>query len=565
MTKRVSLARIHQAVERLGSLPRFGVEVPQYFALKRAGAQSDTPVTITTDTVSTFAHDFFAVEGLPGFSYYVPVKGRRGELWRGDTTSGWATGSLWSQFKRGSQRMRSLGSFAPDDTSVEITLHASDVYLPALAKLTRDDRLPIADFVAWRYRYTAIEDGTTVQDLTEQFATELHLSAAERSLVFAELGAEEDGDFFAADDWPAAQLVEMLPAPEPKNEPLHAAAPPPPASASDVIIEERLWRVLVNTLRAFNVVLLVGPPGTGKGRLIGQLVEAVRQEPAGFGFADHGQSWPDPVKRTPDESWTAFELVGGLVPIGSEHQLRWSPGVVLDAIAANQWLILDETNRADLDKIFGPLLTWLSGEEVEIGRLDASAAAPPVSLGWADDATCVVDPPDGVASGGDSSVSRIRYLAGRDWRFLGTYNPQDAQRVFSFGVALGRRFRTVPIPLLDPAQFEQLLETRYSSLEPDVHSRVSGLYAAHLGADRTRLGPALFLEIARYIEVALTGASDADSDELAAEGYAVTAGRYLASYRLEELTELGNRVVDDSQALSREQWDWTATQIALLR
>ena len=103
--------------------------------------------------------------------------------------------------------------------------------------------------------------------------------------------------------------------------------------------------------------------------------------------------------------------------------LQWSHGLVPSALQEGRWLILDETNRADMDRIMGPLLTWLSHQEVEIGRTHSSDAAS-IVLGWSDTAECQMET---ISEGGKI----IRLLAGRDWRLLGTYNPQDVHRVFS--------------------------------------------------------------------------------------------------------------------------------------
>jgi hypothetical protein len=114
----------------------------------------------------------------------------------------------------------------------------------------------------------------------------------------------------------------------------------------------------------------------------------------------------------------------------------------MNCIRDDRWLVLDETNRADMDKIMGPVLTWLSEQEVEIARTRPTGGQP-IHLGWADS-------PESRVSTEDGPEGAIRYLAGKDWRLLGTYNPQDAQRVFRFGQALSRRFVLVPIPALLP-------------------------------------------------------------------------------------------------------------------
>jgi MoxR-like ATPase len=360
----------------------------------------------------------------------------------------------------------------------------------------------------------------------------------------------------------------------------------PDEAALSVIVDSRVERMLRLALTAYSSVLLVGPPGAGKGTLLRWALSEIASGSARYGLS--AGFAPNPIWRTPDESWTSFELIGGLAP-SDDGNLTWSPGTLLNAIEEDRWLILDETNRADMDKIMGPLLTWLSKQEVEIGR-SAAHDGQPIRIGWTQEAASSVEE---IENGGGK-----RYLAGRDWRLLGTYNPQDAQRVFRFGQALSRRFVIVPVPAVKPGQFSQLLETAYPELTVPAAAAISGLYAAHLADGATALGPALFLGVARYViacmdaasiatdrsasaPVAVPGAASegepngtditalADDprsslSELLAEAYVLGAGRYLAGYDDRAFDALGERIVNDEAALAMGQWTWVRTQRDIL-
>jgi MoxR-like ATPase len=315
-----------------------------------------------------------------------------------------------------------------------------------------------------------------------------------------------------------------------------------------VVVDSRVERMLRLALAAYSSILLVGPPGTGKGTLLKWLTAEAEREPEKYGF-DPSSFHPNPLWRTPDESWTAFDLIGGLAPNNSGI-LSWAPGALLDAIATARWLILDETNRADMDKIMGPLLTWLSRQEVELGTTEVDGGAS-VHLGWSNDHA------SGIAPG--TSTMR-RYLAGRDWRLLGTYNPQDAQRVFRFGQALSRRFIIVPIPALKSGQFLQLLSSRHPDLPEPTAEAIGGLYSAHQADSNTALGPAVFLNMAQYVLAGQDTAAQPFEDELLAEAYVLSLGRYLAAYDSTVFKDLGYRVVDDEGALTSEQWSWIQNQ-----
>ena len=93
----------------------------------------------------------------------------------------------------------------------------------------------------------------------------------------------------------------------------------------------------------------------------------------------------EPKWVTPEESWTTNELVGGGAGSTNLSDCDSEPGHLLDAIAEDRWLVLDETNRADMDKSFGPVLAWLSSvrsdEHVELGRASTQLDAPRV-VAW---------------------------------------------------------------------------------------------------------------------------------------------------------------------------------------
>ena len=182
----------------------------------------------------------------------------------------------------------------------------------------------------------------------------------------------------------------------------------------------------------------------------------------------------------------------------SENEIVFRPGWVLRSIAENRWLVLDEANRADMDRIFGGLLTWLSGGTVSLGLESTKEDARRIELGWKTGTSQRIE-----TDADETTVPRkagsIRYLAGQDWRLLGTYNALDAQRVFRFGAALGRRFVRVPIPAAEPDLFALALQEQAADLPDFVRNRLLRLYAAHYATEATRLGPALFLSMCRYV------------------------------------------------------------------
>jgi hypothetical protein len=228
----------------------------------------------------------------------------------------------------------------------------------------------------------------------------------------------------------------------------------------------------------------------------------------------------------------------------------------------------------------------LSRQQVVVGRASTKVGAPLIRLGW-------TDQPSSYATGTDRLTAEevgtepIDYFAGTEFRLLGTYNALDAQRVFRFGLALGRRFAQVPIPPADPTDFEAMLETPAAEIDDlmvraQVTAQIAAMYRAHYQSSGARLGPAMFLSIPDYVAKGLeltdvSGADASSSDDVSSlvmEAYLLATGSWLA--RLDEHTELpglasalttatidtvGNEM---PPALSSAHWDWITAQLSTI-
>jgi MoxR-like ATPase len=320
-------------------------------------------------------------------------------------------------------------------------------------------------------------------------------------------------------------------------------------------IDPRIERMVRLAILSAPAVILVGPPGSGKTTLLRQVVDRIVADPKTFGFqvGPKGVEW-----SAAEENWSTTDLVGGQTIDGNE--LRFRPGRVLSAIADGNWLIVDEVNRADMDRIFGGLLTWLSGQYVTLGTVSPAIGSPQVQLGWSTGTTCSVENQERLTHPGSGS-GPVRYLAGTEWRLLGTYNALDAQRVFRFGHALGRRFLRVPIPAADTDKFRTALLAQDHGLPQPLLDAIVAIYTAHLTNSMTTLGPALFLRMADYIAAGV--GTDAEQlttithveRELLAEAYLVNVGTWLREME-DELAALGNAIVEQHHALSQSEWEW---------
>jgi hypothetical protein len=319
--------------------------------------------------------------------------------------------------------------------------------------------------------------------------------------------------------------------------------------------------------------VFVGPPGTGKTTLIRKILEEVADNPKAFGLSRPPK---EPKWVTPSDAWTALDLVGGEA-VEESGRKRFRQGHLLDAIRRDRWLILDEVNRANMDRIFGGMHTWMSGQRVELGRASGDLAAPSVILDWSPQPESQAIRAELLDCKEIVTTEPIKFLAGTDWRLLGTYNGQDAQRLFQFGQALGRRFSRVPIPMISPGQFCKALAPRVRNLPAEVGKAVLGVYTAHFRTPGAELGPAIFLNITSYVEAGIKlphitnevviarkpGVVDVDAvAQLVAEAYVCLAGTWLSQMPPERLAALGKSMLQAGFAPS--EWDWILQLLPML-
>lgn len=167
-------------------------------------------------------------------------------------------------------------------------------------------------------------------------------------------------------------------------------------------------------------IILQGPPGTGKTTIAKILAQAFEAELRIV---------------TATSEWSTYDVIGGLQPSvagGFAPLLGAVPKAVLDCAqlvlddstgaAPHQaaWLLIDEFNRADIDKAIGPLYTVLSSTAA------ADLQRTPLELWF------------------ESGVRRQLWVPSR-FRIIGTMNDVDTSFVNAMSQGLTRRFQFISL------------------------------------------------------------------------------------------------------------------------
>ncbi|WP_121615363.1 AAA family ATPase [Virgibacillus halodenitrificans] len=241
--------------------------------------------------------------------------------------------------------------------------------------------------------------------------------------------------------------------------------------------KDQLLRQIKTALINQKHIILTGPPGTGKSKLAKEICDA-------FGA--------DFKMATATSDWSTYETIGGYRP-KSDGTLSFNPGLFLDCFKdsntnqpINKWLIIDEMNRADIDKAFGSLFSALTGDEVMLNFESESGQS--ISLHPQKEVSEVLP-------------NNHEYVIPNDWRMIGTMNTLDKASLYEMSYAFMRRFAFIPVGVprnIDSNLVEALLEKwnlasyEYSDYLATIWKKINHY---------RQIGPAIIEDIARYTSV----------------------------------------------------------------
>lgn len=238
--------------------------------------------------------------------------------------------------------------------------------------------------------------------------------------------------------------------------------------------KSNLVRQIKTTLKNGKHIILIGPPGTGKSKLAKEICQC-------FCGANNF------TMATATSDWSTFETIGGYRP-WQNGELRFFPGLFLQCFQdtkgspINNWLIIDELNRADIDKAFGSLFSALTGDNVTLPfEIDENRIE------------IIGQPRD------DMKIRNNLFMVHPHWRMIATMNTYDKSSLYEMSYAFMRRLAFIPVEvpyLIDTDLIGKYVEKWGLEQNDEICANVAELW--NVVNRHRKIGPAIVEDIYKY-------------------------------------------------------------------